>query len=684
MDINTKLEQRESNKGFISRFISKYIKNNTVLSIISLYYLVTIIVSVIFYPLIPALLNYSANNEEISAKLGTSNLAQYITIMSISLLIGTILLLKEFKGVYNWDKLNPDKAEDIKEIYRIRKKCINLPYTVFLVQALIVNIPLIPILLVVRALNNTNIIAVIKILVMVFSLMSLAAVISHTFAKRLFKTILIRTYDNSLEKEGLRIGLKNKIFFQIIPMLVLAMLYTALIGYSTLIKEKGDMIYNMYKERIDLKLSDNSFESVGEAFDILEDTIYDNIKSVCFVKAPTGEIITSGNVNISEYLTYFISNPYEEDRIFDLNAETQGIVTIVNNNGEEWRLGVIFKVASERALSFFFIGFIVLLTLIVFVLYYFSKSLSDDISLVADGLTDIASDEYVDLDKMLPVTSNDEIGDLVIAFNKIQRREKEHIEEMKEQHEIIAQQERLASLGQLIGGIAHNMRTPIMSIAGAIIGLKDLVAEYEKSVGDKKVTKKDHEEIANEMMTWLDKMEPYCAYMSDILTAVKEQTTQHEESELLDFSVEDLIKRVKILMTNELSRYSCALDERYNVDMTTRITGDISILVQVINNLITNAVQAYRGSGQKVLFGVKQKDNTVIFFVQDNGMGIRKDVQDRLFKEMVTTKGKEGTGLGLFISYSNIKARFKGDMWFKTEKGKGTTFYISIPVKKRV
>ena len=61
-----------------------------------------------------------------------------------------------------------------------------------------------------------------------------------------------------------------------------------------------------------------------------------------------------------------------------------------------------------------------------------------------------------------------------------------------------------------------------------------------------------------------------------------------------------------------------------------------------------------------------------------------KILQDRekLFKEMVTTKGKNGTGLGLYMSYSNIKARFGGDITYKTEEGKGTRFNIIIPIKR--
>ena len=73
-------------------------------------------------------------------------------------------------------------------------------------------------------------------------------------------------------------------------------------------------------------------------------------------------------------------------------------------------------------------------------------------------------------------------------------------------------------------------------------------------------------------------------------------------------------------------------------------------------------------------------DNNLVISVRDYGSGIPKDVQERLFREMVTTKGKNGTGLGLFMSYSNIRAHFNGNMRFESEVGKGTRFDVILPV----
>ena len=74
---------------------------------------------------------------------------------------------------------------------------------------------------------------------------------------------------------------------------------------------------------------------------------------------------------------------------------------------------------------------------------------------------------------------------------------------------MLMERERLASLGQLIGGIAHNLKTPIMSISGASEGLSDLIKEYDESIGDPEVTNDDHHAIAKDMTEWVNKIKSY-------------------------------------------------------------------------------------------------------------------------------------------------------------------------------
>ena len=261
---------------------------------------------------------------------------------------------------------------------------------------------------------------------------------------------------------------------------------------------------------------------------------------------------------------------------------------------------------------------------------------------------------------------------------------KEDMETIKNNQDILMERERLAGLGQLIGGIAHNLKTPIMSIAGATQGLDNLIHEYDSSIDDPLVTSQDHHDIARDMEEWIPKIRAHLEYMSDIITTVKGQAVaslSSDDSE--EFTVGELIKRVNILMKHELKNAYIYMNVLMKTDENQILNGNVNSLVQVVNNMISNAIQAYDGKhDQNIELAVNKKGNDIVISIKDFAGGLPKEVQDRLFKEMVTTKGKNGTGLGLYMSYSNIKAHFGGDITYITEGGKGTTFNIIIPINR--
>ena len=278
------------------------------------------------------------------------------------------------------------------------------------------------------------------------------------------------------------------------------------------------------------------------------------------------------------------------------------------------------------------------------------------------------------------IISNNSILGIIILFKDITQ----HIQDMqkiKDTQETLMESERLASLGQLIGGIAHNLKTPIMSISGATEALNDLIKEYDFSIDDPEVTSQDHHDIAKDMYSWIEKIKTHTEYMSDIITAVKGQAVTLSETDSIHFTLDELVKRVDILMKHELKNAIIYLNIAMKTNEQTVINGDINSLVQVINNMISNAIQAYNGEKNKnIELILESKDNHVLIHVKDYASGMPKKVQDKLFKEMITTKGKNGTGLGLYMSYSTIKAHFNGDITFESEEGKGTTFTIILPV----
>ncbi len=255
------------------------------------------------------------------------------------------------------------------------------------------------------------------------------------------------------------------------------------------------------------------------------------------------------------------------------------------------------------------------------------------------------------------------------------------LQTISEKQETLMERERLASLGQLIGGIAHNLKTPIMSISGAAEGLSDLIKEYDSSIDDPEVNSQDHHDIAKDMSSWVIKIRDYTEYMSDIITAVKGQAVTLSEADNITFDIEELVKRVNILMRHELKNAIIYLNVVMKSNEHTQINGDVNSLVQVINNMISNAIQAYDGkTNQTIDLIVENDDKNLYISIRDHGCGLPKKVKDKLFKEMITTKGKNGTGLGLYMSYSTIKAHFGGDITFDSVEGQGTTFTITLPL----
>lgn len=324
-------------------------------------------------------------------------------------------------------------------------------------------------------------------------------------------------------------------------------------------------------------------------------------------------------------------------------------------------------------------------------------------------------DKYFNIE-ISSIHSNGQLLGILILFKDITQH-KNDIEQIKNNQSILMEKERLATLGAMIGGVAHNLKTPIMSIAGATEGLEDLVNEYKNSVGDPEVTVDDHHAIANDMMEWVTKIRSYDGYMSDIITAVKGQAVNMNENQDESFTVDELLSRVNILMKHELKNGQVALNEDVSIDNSVKFNGNVNSLVQVINNLISNAIQAYppidpaditaatgssfikgngadNGSGktigQKISnittsrtidLIISSKDDKILIQVVDHASGMPDEVKSKLFKEMITTKGHNGSGLGLFMSFSTIKGNFHGDMTFESELGKGTTFNITLPRK---
>ena len=643
-----------------------------------------LIVGLIYYPLIPILLNYPPDsiNNDFQIKVNFFHYTtQYTAIVLFAIITFLIVLPIFFRKLNKIDNItNFDLKNNSKELIPIIKTCFNFPIVMLLIFLIVPPLLVLIGLLVLKQ----ELVFSLKVTFIIFSMCSLLALLIYLFSRFLFESVLkkIKITDSMY---GIRFNLKVKMFLQLLPLLVFTILFSFLILYSQTTETKGDSLFNYYKQYLTTSFENTNVKSVDEAKQILEDINLQSKDDSIFIISENGDVYYSP-VDLSDFFKTYIFD-FEDTH----NGHTyeyygnpiQGAFIRENINGQDWILGIRYSVFTNDTLF----SIIPLFAIVVFVNLFFiiviAFNYGNDLKVISKNLSDISNNSSNALTSKLSVYSNDEIGDLTIAFNRIQDLTNSYIKQLHDNQDTLMEKERLASLGQLIGGIAHNLKTPIMSISGAAEGLTDLIKEYDASIGNPQVNAQDHHDIAKDMSSWVSKIKDYTSYMSDIITAVKGQAVTLSETENVTFDVEELLKRVDILMKHELKNALIYLRVSLNVPEKTILHGDINSLVQVINNMISNSIQAYEGkTEQNIDLDISFADNnhSIVISIKDYGPGLSDKVKEKLFNEMITTKGKNGTGLGLYMSYSTIKAHFNGDITFESENGKGTTFYITLPL----
>lgn len=644
--------------------------------------LVFALIAVILYFTLPFVLNYPPNSIDNDFQLEIVGI-KYSTQFLILIAILLILLYTTLRIVYSKLSLSKESSKINSKDYikSIRKKAFNYPYMMFLLELFVPAI-IVAILLFVF---NTEGELVLRISTVVFSFSAVFAIFSYMLNKRFFANKLIETAKASNnEINGIRIQLYKKLLIQVLPLFLYSFVLILLISVSLMTEEKGSLLYHFYRQELLSKFDEEKTYTIDEIKNILNTIEFKSEGDhTLIMSANDGKVIYSPE-ELNQFFINYTLDFYDKTEGYTYEyygQNREGSVIKVKTTLGDCYVGIRYFVFGNNFIAPFIYIALLLIAINGIFIYYVGKDLSNDIDHVVDGLKNISNSQNVVYASNLPITSNDEIGDLTSSFNEIQKITKKYVDQIHSSQESLMESERLASLGQLIGGIAHNLKTPIMSISGAIEGLSDLIKEYDSSIDDPEVNHQDHHEIAGDMNELIVKIRDYIEYMSDIITAVKGQAVNLSESDTIYFTIDELVKRVDILMKHELKNAIVYLNIGVKTDENLALKGDINSLVQVINNMISNAIQAYNGKPeQKIDLIIETKNNNLIIAVKDYASGLPKKVQDKLFKEMITTKGKNGTGLGLYMSYSTIKAHFNGDIQFETEEGKGTTFYIVLPL----
>lgn len=656
---------------------------NLKLRIYSKLLLLEVAVIVLMRFLIPVLSNYPPYSEAIDFQLKIEVLThdqQYILLGIFALLLQTFFIKLFFSDIFKYIKKDP-KDVTIKETEQVRLQCYKIPKKLFFLQTVLLGI----VLCMLFSMVQISIILCIKFLLIYFSFFTASWVISMVLIRSDLNAIIESTY--TINKNVTSFGKKTKFYknllLNLIPFFIFIMITISLLEYSKVTEQNGENGYYYYKQAMnDIDFDNETLETISTKLDNIP---LRNSSDYYFIIGSNEKKFSSNSGNATnffiEYANEFLDQT--DGRVYEYyGVEEQGYAKrITLQDSSSVLIGFKYTTTNVEIMTYFVGISIAAIIVYIIILLIWTKNISKNISEISNRLTEISKKNNVINESPLPLLSNDELGDLTIAFNKIQHLTQEYITQIKDTQESLMESERLSSLGQLIGGIAHNLKTPIMSIAGAAEGLNDLIKEYDSSIDDPTVNSQDHHEIASDMSTWIEKIKNYTEYMSDIITAVKGQAVVMSNEDDINFTISELVKRVTILMKHELKNAIINLNTDIKVDENLTLNGNVNNLVQVINNMISNAIQAYNGKeNESIEFTITKDSKNIIFSIEDHAGGLPDKVTDKLFKEMITTKGKNGTGLGLYMSYSTIKAHFNGNITFDTKKGKGTKFNIYIPM----
>lgn len=274
-----------------------------------------------------------------------------------------------------------------------------------------------------------------------------------------------------------------------------------------------------------------------------------------------------------------------------------------------------------------------------------------DLQALADTSRQVASG---DLNARAPATAGGEVGLLAESFNDM-------LDTLQATQKQLLQSEKLASLGQLSAGIAHELNNPLATV----LLFSDLLRKEKKLP---KQTLKDIEIIVRETER-----------CKGIVSSLLDFARQHQV-EAQDLDLNRLITEVVDTECRHSRYENMEIRQELDPELPT-IQADPDQIRAVIINLLSNAADAMPDGGDIRLGTLKENANQVRFEVQDQGQGISADDQAKLFAPFYTTKpvGK-GTGLGLSIVYGIIKMH-RGQIEVDSQPGKGTVFTITLPVK---
>jgi signal transduction histidine kinase len=290
-------------------------------------------------------------------------------------------------------------------------------------------------------------------------------------------------------------------------------------------------------------------------------------------------------------------------------------------------------------------------------IYLFNKLVGQRIKRLSEGMKNYPQQDYlVHDDKHL---LDDEIGQLIGGYNDLCER----LDKTQKDLDMTMQQafysEKMASLGQLTAGIAHEINNPL----GGLLNCVKTMEEEPENI-----------ELHNRYLPLLDKgLKRIEHIMFQLLNFGRKTPLTYSKVD-----IDEVIRECFELLEYRLKDIALTLD----LNLAEHFCIDVEALRQIIVNTVLNAIQAMPEGGQLTI-RTKQIYSRIVIVIKDTGTGVDPEIKDKIFDPFFTTKEiGEGTGLGLAVTYALIQ-QMGGTIEMESEPGKGTVFSITLPASQK-
>ncbi|MBP4058890.1 ATP-binding protein [Aeromonas sp. Prich7-2] len=257
-------------------------------------------------------------------------------------------------------------------------------------------------------------------------------------------------------------------------------------------------------------------------------------------------------------------------------------------------------------------------------------------------------------------------------------------DDLKQAQQTLVESEKMASLGSLVAGVAHEINTPIGISVTASSYLQERVADFKQHIEAKQLSRSYLNEFTQNLDESMQLLQGNLRRASELIASFKQVAVDQSSEARYNFSLADNLHQVVVSLGYKLKKAQCEVD--IQCDPKLSIYSFPGSFTQIYSNLILNSIHhGFDGwdRPRKITIQVAQQGDELVIDYSDNGRGIPPEILPRIFDPFVTSKrGQGGSGLGTHIIYNLVVQLLRGRIHCASEPGQGAQFHIRLPIQQ--